>query len=87
MHVRFEIDDTGPGVPPELEEHVFERYVRGAGVDRSRLGLATVKRLVEGAGGRLGVESVVGKGSCFWVELPRVGGAVGRLRRALRAPG
>jgi signal transduction histidine kinase len=73
--VRFQIEDTGPGVPPELEEHVFERYVRGQESTGLGLGLATVKRLVEGAHGRLGVKSVVGKGSCFWVELPRVGRA------------
>ena len=67
---RFEIEDTGPGLPASLEEHVFERYVRGADSTGLGLGLATVKRLVEGAGGTLGVVSSAGKGSCFWVELP-----------------
>ncbi|HXU72589.1 MAG TPA: HAMP domain-containing sensor histidine kinase [Polyangia bacterium] len=69
-HTRFEVDDTGPGVPPELEEHVFERYVRGEESTGLGLGLATVKRLVEGVGGRFGVRSRPGCGSCFWVELP-----------------
>ena len=69
--VRFEVDDTGPGVPPALTEHVFERYVRGDRSSGLGLGLATVKHLVENAGGRLGMQSRVGKGSCFWVELPR----------------
>jgi signal transduction histidine kinase len=69
--VRFEVHDTGPGVPPKLAEHVFERYVRGERSTGLGLGLATVKHLVESAGGRLGVHSTAGKGSCFWVELPR----------------
>ena len=69
--VRFEVADTGPGLPPKLEEHVFEPYVKGEQSTGLGLGLATVKHLVESAGGRLGVSSVVGKGSCFWAELPR----------------
>ncbi|HEX8952697.1 MAG TPA: HAMP domain-containing sensor histidine kinase, partial [Polyangia bacterium] len=69
--VRFEVEDTGPGLPPALEEHVFERYVRGERSTGLGLGLATVKHLVETAGGRLGVRSHHGQGCCFWVELPR----------------
>lgn len=69
--VRFDIEDTGPGVPPALTERVFERHVRGERSTGLGLGLATVKRLVENAGGRLGVTSRAGVGSCFWVELPR----------------
>jgi len=69
--VCIEVKDTGPGLPKELESHVFERYVRGAGSTGLGLGLATVKHLVESVGGRLGVESKPGEGSCFWVELPR----------------
>ena len=73
--VRFEVDDTGPGVPEQLGEQVFERYVRGEHSTGLGLGLATVKRLVESTGGRLGVHSHPGKGSCFWVELPRATGS------------
>ncbi|HEY2749494.1 MAG TPA: ATP-binding protein [Polyangia bacterium] len=80
VDTRFEIEDTGPGLPPALEEHVFERFVRGSESTGLGLGLATVKRLVDGAGGRLGVVSRPGRGSCFWIELP---GA----RPALRARG
>ena len=69
--VRFEIEDTGPGLPPALADRVFERHVRGERSTGLGLGLATVKRLVENAGGRLGVQSRAGRGSCFWVELPR----------------
>jgi signal transduction histidine kinase len=75
--VRVEVEDTGPGLPPGLEARVFEPYVR----DRASrqpglgLGLATVQRLAEAHGGRVGVQSAVGRGSTFWFELPRAEGA------------
>ena len=69
--VRFEIEDTGPGLPPALADRVFERHVRGERSTGLGLGLATVKRLVDNCGGQLGVHSRPGHGSCFWVELPR----------------
>ncbi|WP_434045756.1 MULTISPECIES: ATP-binding protein [Sorangium] len=71
--VRIEVEDTGPGVAPALEPMVFEPHVRaqGARVPGLGLGLATVKRLTEAHGGRVGLRTVVGKGSVFWFELPR----------------
>ncbi|HTP26071.1 MAG TPA: HAMP domain-containing sensor histidine kinase [Anaeromyxobacteraceae bacterium] len=70
--VRIEVEDTGPGLPPELVERVFDPYVRGERQDKPGLGLglATVKRLVEGHRGRLGVETMPGRGCLFWFELP-----------------
>ena len=70
--LRFEVEDTGPGIPSEIQTTLFQPFVRGprektAG---SGLGLATVKRLVERHGGGVGVHSVPGHGSVFWVELP-----------------
>ncbi len=74
--VRITVDDTGPGVPEHLRDAIFQPFVRGAtsaaGVG---LGLATVRRLAEGHGGRAGVESAPGGGSRFWIELPRVDAA------------
>jgi signal transduction histidine kinase len=69
---RVEVDDSGPGIPPEIQSTLFEPFVRGPNeqVSGTGLGLATVKRLVESHGGRVGVQSMPGKGSCFWVELP-----------------
>jgi signal transduction histidine kinase len=71
---RVEVADTGPGIPRELLPTLFEPYVRGAteGKPGIGLGLATVKRIAESHGGRAGVESALGEGSCFWFELPKV---------------
>src|SRR5581483_11406239 len=57
--VRFEVQDTGPGLPPSLEQTVFEPYVRAPGNQKPGigLGLATVKRLAEAHGGAVGVRS------------------------------
>jgi signal transduction histidine kinase len=71
--VRVEVADTGPGLAPDVEDHVFEPYMRGAHVTQAGLGLglATVKRLAEAHGGRVGVASVTGQGCTFWFELPK----------------
>jgi signal transduction histidine kinase len=70
--VRVEVEDTGPGIPRDTVDDIFLPYVRGAthGKEGLGLGLATVKRLCEAHGGRVGVRSGVGQGSLFWIELP-----------------
>ena len=73
--VRTEVRDTGPGIPSEALPSLFEPYFR-AGSRRQEglgLGLATVKKLAEGHGGRAGVDSEVARGSSFWFTLPRAG--------------
>jgi signal transduction histidine kinase len=58
-------------MPPELTAHAFDPYVRGGTSEPGLgLGLATVRRLVEGHGGRYGVSSRPGDGALFWFELP-----------------
>ncbi len=75
QHLRLEVEDTGPGIPPAAAARIFEPFVRlkQAG-DAARvgigLGLATVKRFVEANGGKVGVETWPGQGCCFWVTLP-----------------
>lgn len=66
------VQDTGPGVPPELRESIFQPYVttRPGG---NGLGLATARRIVEAHGGSIGVEAAPGGGALFTVRLP-VGG-------------
>ena len=74
--VRTEVVDQGPGIAPEEQPLLWQRFYRGravAGLNISRgsgIGLAVVKSLVEAQGGQVGVESAPGLGSCFWFELP-----------------
>ncbi len=73
QRARWEIQDSGPGIPLQDQSHVFERFYRSAstrGVPGTGLGLAIVKHLVRLMGGEVGFESEVGKGTTFWVELP-----------------
>jgi signal transduction histidine kinase/ActR/RegA family two-component response regulator len=70
--VRFTVSDTGPGIPPEDLAHVFDWFwhSRGEGRTGTGLGLAIAQGLVAAHQGRLHVESVPGKGSCFWFTMP-----------------
>jgi len=67
--------DTGQGIPPDELPRVWERFYRGASARQdgpgAGLGLTLAKELVEAMGGTVGVESVVGQGSCFTVRLPQ----------------
>jgi signal transduction histidine kinase len=67
-----QVEDTGPGIPLEWRARIFDLYatVPSAGRPGLGLGLATVKRLVDAHGGRVGVESS-GRGSRFWFILPK----------------
>lgn len=73
--VRTEVIDTGPGIPEPDQAFLFDLYFRGRhrGTQGFGLGLATVKKLVEGHQGSVGVTSALGKGSTFWFELPKAG--------------
>jgi CheY-like chemotaxis protein len=73
--VRFTVEDTGIGLPPERLERVFDEYVpldaspyRSFGI--TGLGLRISAELVRLMGGEIGAESQVGKGSRFWFRLP-----------------
>jgi signal transduction histidine kinase len=72
---RVEVRDQGPGISPDDQAALFQRWSRLDSARRSGtagfgLGLSIVKRLVEAHGGELGVESELGKGATFWVTLP-----------------
>ncbi|MCL6527562.1 MAG: PAS domain-containing protein [Thermaceae bacterium] len=79
--LRLCVRDTGPGIAPELLAQLFTPFERlGAdrlGLEGSGLGLVLSRRLTEAMQGQLGVESQVGEGSTFWIELPL---AVGTLQ-------
>lgn len=69
------VQDTGPGVPPEDAERIFERFVKGTNAPQQDasglgLGLAVVRQLVALHGGRVWVESTPGDGSTFIFTLP-----------------
>ncbi|MCG3132946.1 MAG: Adaptive-response sensory-kinase SasA [Planctomycetes bacterium] len=70
--IRFEVEDRGPGVPPEYRESIFERNIRvpGAPGSGAGMGLYIARENVKSHGGKIGVESMVGRGSTFWIELP-----------------
>jgi signal transduction histidine kinase len=69
------VADTGPGIRQEDQEKIFEEFQQSdtavaKGKSGTGLGLAIAKRIVELHGGRIWVESVVGKGSTFYLSLP-----------------
>ena len=73
--LRIEVRDTGPGVPPEERERLFERFEQGDGSATRRhggagLGLAICRQLAALMGGRIGVEGAPRGGSVFWIEIP-----------------
>ncbi len=72
--VILRVEDSGPGIPPADQPHIFEKFYRASnvpqGVGGSGLGLAIVKSIVDSHHGRIWVESVLGQGSTFTVVLP-----------------
>jgi len=73
-NVRISVKDNGIGIAPQHREriwNVFERLHDRSAYPGSGIGLAIVKRAVTRMQGDYGVESEVGKGSTFWIELPR----------------
>jgi NtrC-family two-component system sensor histidine kinase KinB len=71
---RLEVADSGPGIPVELRNHIFERFAQygenGEGKGAAGLGLAIVKEIVAAHGGRIFVENNNAHGSRFIVEIP-----------------
>jgi two-component system, sensor histidine kinase and response regulator len=75
MDAKLVVADTGPGVPEELRERIFEKFVQIEGPDQRRryssgLGLSFCKMAIGAHAGRIGVDSTPGRGSTFWFTLP-----------------
>ena len=70
----FAVRDTGPGIAPDLLEHLFDPFDRlgaeNSGIEGTGIGLTITKRLVEQMGGSIAVESTVGEGSVFRIGFP-----------------
>ena len=71
--VRICVTDTGLGIPSEKLAELFQPFNRlnaeNSGIEGTGIGLTITKRIVEMMGGTIGVESTVGAGSTFWIEL------------------
>ena len=70
------MEDSGPGIPSHEHEKIFERFYRlGSELRRETqgvgIGLSIVKHIVEAHGGKVVVQSEVGKGSWFTIEIPK----------------
>lgn len=72
--LRFEVSDTGPGVPPAMQGRLFQRFIRGIATEDTPsgagLGLALCRQLADRAGGVVGHQTGFATGSLFWAELP-----------------
>jgi signal transduction histidine kinase len=74
--VRLWVEDNGIGIPVENQKQIFGIFQRLHGhtaYPGTGIGLAIVQKAVERMGGRVGVESALGKGSKFWLQLKRGG--------------
>src|SRR5262249_41106299 len=71
---RVTVRDRGPGIAPAEQTRIFDRFGRGAAAEGTGglgIGLSLCRTIVERHGGAIGVDSTVGDGAAFWIDLPR----------------
>lgn len=73
--IRVSVEDNGPGVPEEFRHRIFQKFSQADSSDTRQkggtgLGLAICKEIIERMGGKVGFNSVVGHGACFFFDLP-----------------
>tara|TARA_R110002072_G_scaffold42848_6_gene120748 strand:+ start:3990 stop:5672 length:1683 start_codon:yes stop_codon:yes gene_type:complete len=88
VETRFEVRDTGTGISPGIQEKLFDKLTQAdSTVSRryggSGLGLAVSRELAHALGGKIGVESMPGKGASFWFTIVSAGGDPAALREEL----
>ena len=88
--LRIRVTDTGPGIPAERLHELFQPFNRlgaeNSNIEGAGIGLTITQRIVEMMHGTLGVESEVGVGSSFWIELP-TGSLDTQMLECVDAPG
>jgi len=84
--VTVEVQDNGPGVPPDQQQRIFEKFHQGGDAANrppgTGLGLPISRRIVEHFGGRMWLRSEPGQGACFAFFLPWSGAAASQARAA-----